>query len=93
MVEDKDMIGQGIWLVLPKGLLELCVLNIPRPSIFIVHLINFCVASSCKLSCVTTMMSHITALSNFFTRETRMFRFSCIVNYPSIRKTKLIPLC
>ena len=59
------------------------------------HKLNLGVVSSCKLSRVTTMMSHITALSNFFNYSTRRQECleSAVVNYPSIRKTKLIPLC
>ena len=50
------------------------------------HKLNLCLASSCKLSCVTTMMSHITALSNFFNYlpGKQECLESAVVNYPKL---------
>ena len=83
------MMGQGIWLVLPKGLLVSFSHNIPRLFILCVQPLH------CTFLLTHFCNHHITALSNFFNYSPGRQECleSAVENYPNLRKTKMIPLC
>ena len=59
------------------------------------HRLNLCIAHACKLTSVSSMMTSISSMANFFNYSPKRQKFleDHVAKYPQLSKSKLLPLC